>query len=81
MNFKVQKRRSLLKAATFRTVVLTSDALVIYLITKKVGETIGLVILTNFASTFLYFIHERFWNKISWGRITLFEDDSLHTPV
>lgn len=68
MKTHVQARRSLVKAITFRTVILCSDAVVIFLITHRWDTTIGLVIATNLASTTLYFLHERVWSQIQWGR-------------
>jgi len=41
---------------------------VIYAITRHVGATIALTVATNVASTVLYFLHERGWDAISWGR-------------
>jgi uncharacterized membrane protein len=64
----VQARRSLVKAIIFRTLVICSDTLIIFLVTHRWETTAGLVLLTNFASTTLYFIHERMWSRISWGR-------------
>lgn len=68
MKTYVQTRRSLVKAITFRTLIVCSDAVVIFLITHRWDTTIGLVIATNLASTTLYFIHERVWNRVQWGR-------------
>jgi len=68
MKTHVQPRRSFVKAITFRTVILCSDAVVIFLITHRWDTTIGLVIATNLASTTLYFLHERVWSRIQWGR-------------
>jgi uncharacterized membrane protein len=73
MKSYVQARRSLVKAMTFRSLILCSDGVVIFLITHKWETTIGLVIATNLASTTLYFIHERIWSRIQWGRAV---DDS-----
>ena len=64
----VQTKRSLLKAITFRTLIICSDTLLIFLITHRWETTAGLVIVTNLASTTLYFIHERIWSRIAWGR-------------
>jgi uncharacterized membrane protein len=64
----VQSKRSLVKAVTFRLLILCSDTAVIYFITHRWDATIGLVIATNLASTTLYFVHERIWNRIQWGR-------------
>jgi len=68
MKTYVQTKRSLVKAVTFRTLILCSDAIVIYLITRQWETTTVLVIATNLASTALYFIHERVWSRIAWGR-------------
>ena len=45
-----QTKRSLVKAVTFRTLILCSDAIVIFLITHRWDETTGLVIATNLAT-------------------------------
>jgi uncharacterized membrane protein len=68
MKAYVQAKRSLVKAITFRTMILCSDAVVIFLITHRWDTTVGLVIATNLASTTLYFVHERVWSRIAWGR-------------
>lgn len=68
MKAYVQAKRSLVKAVTFRALILCSDVTVIFLITHRWDQTAGLVIATNLASTTLYFIHERIWSRIGWGR-------------
>ena len=76
----VQTKRSLVKAITFRSLILCSDAIVIFLITHRWGQTAGLVIVTNLASSTLYFVHERVWNRIQWGRETQSAADSPAVP-
>jgi adenylylsulfate kinase len=66
-----QTKRSLVKATTFRAVILCSDTIVIFLITHRWETTGALVIITNIASTTLYFLHERVWSRIQWGRATV----------
>jgi uncharacterized membrane protein len=61
--------RSAVKSATFRIIVIISDLVVIFLITHRVEQTIVLTILTNIASTALYYFHERVWNLVNWGRL------------
>ena len=60
--------RSFVKSITFRAVVIISDFIVIMLITHRYDLAIGLIIATNAASATLYYIHERAWNRIKWGR-------------
>ena len=79
MKSYVQTKRSLVKAITFRILILCSDTIVIFLITHRWDTTAGLVILTNLASTTLYFFHERIWNRIQWGRTS--RQDSPAAPV
>jgi uncharacterized membrane protein len=61
-------KRSLAKSMTFRTSVVVSDAIITYALTHRYDLTIGFVVFTNIASTFLYFFHERIWAHITWGR-------------
>jgi uncharacterized membrane protein len=68
MKFKETKERSVTKAVTFRILIICADLMVIYALTKKINTTIALTILTNLVSTFFYFMHERLWNGIAWGR-------------
>jgi uncharacterized membrane protein len=58
----------MVKAITFRTLILCSDAVIVFVITHRWDMTLGLVVATNLASTTLYFIHERAWARIQWGR-------------
>ena len=81
MAFNAEKKRSLVKAITFRIIVLATDSIVIYAITRKLELTAGLVVFTNIASTVEYFFHERAWNKIGWGRDTEPDKNSFHSPV
>ena len=76
MKTYVQTKRSLLKAVTFRVLILCSDFAVIFLITHRWDTTTGLVVATNAASTTLYFLHERLWSRIQWGKTFEPEPDS-----
>jgi uncharacterized membrane protein len=68
MKFKETKERSFVKSVTFRILVICSDLVVIYILTRKVSDTIAITIFTNIASTIFYFLHERLWNNITWGK-------------
>lgn len=61
-------KRSITKAVTFRLLILVSDSIIIFTITHRYDITLGVIFFSNFASTFLYFLHERFWNNIHWGK-------------
>lgn len=61
-------KRSVAKALTFRSVVLISDVIIVYTITHRYDLTLGVLLFSNISSTTIYFFHERFWNKIRWGK-------------
>ncbi|MFA6339142.1 MAG: DUF2061 domain-containing protein [Candidatus Paceibacterota bacterium] len=68
MATNVKIKRSILKSITFRILIILSDLVVVFAFTRRADITFGLVVSTNLASTLFYFIHERIWNKIQWGR-------------
>lgn len=61
-------KRSIIKALTFRFLILCSDSTIIFAIIRRFDQTVGVIFFSNLASTILYFIHERIWNKIHWGK-------------
>jgi uncharacterized membrane protein len=63
-----QHGRSLIKALTFRVLIILADSVVVYAITGRFDMTATFVIISNVSSTVLYYIHERIWNRINWGK-------------
>jgi len=63
-----RKRRSILKAMSWRIIGTIDTFLISYLITGKIKFAIsisGIELLTKFS---LYFMHERIWNRIKFGK-------------
>jgi len=60
-------KRSLVKAITYRIVIVILDFSVIYLLTHQVEVAVGFMIISNVYTTAAYFVHERIWNRIKWG--------------
>lgn len=60
--------RSVAKAISYRVVSIIVDLTLVFALTKKVELTLGIVILSNTASVFIYYFHERVWDKIHLGR-------------
>jgi adenylylsulfate kinase len=60
-------KRSLVKAVTYRAVIVVLDVSVIYLLTGRADIALGFTIISNIYTTLAYFLHERLWNKIRWG--------------
>jgi uncharacterized membrane protein len=61
------RKRSLVKALTYRVVIVCLDFLAIYLFTHKVDVALGFMIVSNVYTTVGYFLHERIWARIRWG--------------
>jgi uncharacterized membrane protein len=61
-------RRSLVKTISWRLTGSGATFLISYLIAGNfvVAGTIAVIQLVS--NTILYFVHERLWNKIKWGR-------------
>lgn len=65
---KVSKSRSFVKSLTWRMVAIVTTFICIFLVTKEVKIAgIGTAI-TNIVNFIFYYMHERIWNKIQWGR-------------
>ena len=61
-------KRSAIKAATYRIVIVVLDFVVIYLLTGKTSVAFGFMIISNIYTTAAYFLHERLWARIKWGK-------------
>lgn len=65
---KVTKARSFVKSLSYRIWGTVSSWAVVYVITGK-GSLAALVAFwETVVKVFIYYFHERAWNKISWGR-------------
>ncbi len=60
-------RRSLVKAITYRIVIMCLDFITIYLFTGAIKVAIGFMIVSNIYTTIAYIVHERLWTRIRWG--------------
>ena len=60
--------RSLAKAITFRLLILAADGIIIFAITKRYDIALTVMFFSNLSSTILYFMHERMWDRLNWGK-------------
>ena len=67
--------RSIIKTVSYRMVILILDFTCIYLFTGQIKVAIGFTIVSNLYATIGYFIHERIWDKIKWGKIIHTKED------
>ena len=66
--------RSLVKAISWRATG-TADTIVIsWLITGQIKMALGIGFVELFTKIFLYYVHERIWNRLSFGRVKAKED-------
>lgn len=63
-------KRSLAKAISYRVLIVVTDAILVFFITKRADVTVLVVVLTNVMSTLMYFFHERAWSTVRWGKET-----------
>lgn len=68
MSFHEHAPRSLIKTITYRILIIVSNGLIVYFITEDVAATTRITIVASIVSTALYYLHERAWNKIHWGK-------------
>jgi adenylylsulfate kinase len=62
------KKRSILKAISWRTWATITTAIIVFLFTGRFALAITIGFLEVFAKMALYFFHERIWHRISYGK-------------
>jgi uncharacterized membrane protein len=67
MNHHANRKRSIVKAVTYRGIIVCLDFLVVYLLTGKVGTATTFMVVSNIYTSVGYFLHERAWAHIKWG--------------
>ena len=69
-----QPHRSILKAISWRATG-TADTMVIsFLVTGQIKLALSIGVFELFTKTCLYYLHERVWNRIAFGRIKSKDD-------
>jgi len=64
------RRRSIVKALSWRFVAAIITTLVVLGITGKGGFAAEVGVIDTLVKLLVYFVHERAWNKINYGRLT-----------
>lgn len=60
--------RSVAKAVSWRVIGTLDTLLISYIVTGKVALAASIASIDFVTKMFLYFFHERLWNKIYWGK-------------
>ena len=63
----ISERRSVVKAVTYRVLIMYLDFGTIFLLTGTRRVALGFMIASNIYTTIAYFLHERAWARIRWG--------------
>jgi len=66
--FREYLGRSVVKAISYRTLVVIADFVAVFLFTNRLEVAIGFVVVSNVYTSVLYFLHERLWDRVAWGR-------------
>jgi uncharacterized membrane protein len=62
------KIRSLSKSISWRIIALLNGWMVTYLFTGDLKNSFFISFVANISGFILYYIHERVWNKMKWGK-------------
>lgn len=61
------KKRSLLKTITWRITATLTVMTLVFIFTGRIDFMVSIGIFDVIFKAVLYFVHERVWNKITWG--------------
>ena len=64
-----QKRRTLVKTLTWRVIAFVTTMVVVYAYSRDAKESIVVSVVANFLKMFFYYVHERTWNRVNFGRV------------
>ena len=67
--FKETKSRSVVKSIIWRVVATLLTWGVIYFFNGSAGDSLKITLWAAGLSMVAYYIHERIWNKVRWGKV------------
>jgi uncharacterized membrane protein len=62
------KKRSLAKSLTWRIIAVVSTFVVGYVMSGSLAFAASLSVVSNLINFVLYYLHERVWLKVNWGK-------------
>ena len=65
------KKRSIVKAVIWKIITIINSVLVTWAVTGSIVFAAEVGIIYNAIGLVLYYYHERWWNKSSWGKIPM----------
>jgi len=67
--FKEINSRSVVKSIVWRIIATLLTWSVVYFFNGSVGDSLKITLWAAGFSTVAYYIHERIWNKVGWGKV------------
>ena len=64
---KETKKRSIAKAVSYRIICIIMLVIVTYAITGDITQMTSIVVIFQSIQMFLYYFHERIWERVKWG--------------
>lgn len=61
----------MLKSVTYRLLIVITNSIIVYALTRSFDMTLGVILFSNLLNTIMYFVHERFWSRVHWGKFGL----------
>lgn len=65
---KEYHRRSFIKAISYRFIGTFITALIVFIFTQKLSLSISIASVETVVKIIVYYLHERAWNRIHWGK-------------
>ena len=62
------RKRSIVKMLTYRAILTALLAIISWIFTGNLGQATVITIVFSVSATAIYYLHERVWNGIKWGR-------------
>ncbi|NIM58970.1 MAG: DUF2061 domain-containing protein [Candidatus Aminicenantes bacterium] len=60
--------RTIAKAISWRAIATLTTMIIVFLFTRRIILTLGVGLAEVIAKITFYYLHERIWEKISWGK-------------
>ncbi len=68
-NFNIEAHtRTIAKAISWRVIATMTTMTIVFLFTKRIILSLGIGLAEVIAKITFFYLHERIWNKTSWGR-------------
>ena len=67
-SIRESRARSLVKSIIYRIISFIGTAILSWIITRDIGKTLTITLSIQIFLIILYYVYERIWNNIDWGR-------------